>query len=851
MAPQVHKPDQAGYWSFVSYSHRDGAWARWLHKKLEAYKPPAGLTTRRTGAAVPKRIAPVFLDRAEFGASSSIADATKLAIERSLSLVVLCSRASAASDYVNYEIEAFIELGRRDRIFLLLLDGEPNAAARGFDAALECLPRALRTQGSSAGTEPLAADLRPGKDGRTDAFFKISAGILDVPFDSLKQRDARRRRRNAAIGATTITIAGMIVGVGLRYFQLHSTWRVEQSYATHFGEDGFTAWALAPEANLAASGSKNGSVMLHSLDGNASGQLTRRHDQKILGLALSEDGSWLGSAGEDNRVLISSPNGLGRQWEVIGYYDFDVVAWEGTSHRFLTNTSDDKTPHTVLALDPKKRKRSVFAGKASATLGAVTSSRDGSVVFSGDYKGAVKAFAPTGELLAQVNIEPINKKLSDSEVGDHAYNVRALASSFDGKTVLIGLNGAGLWLWCPRMTTDPQRLSKDFGPYLSVTFANNDRSFMVGSSEGDVSFWTLTAPCGDKLAIAKQTREANGHKDRVIAMTFDMARNRYISADSNGTIAQWSTSGDLIMPGFFGHDGDVNDLALDKGGGRLASLGEDDTLRVWELATGRQKAVLDVSSMLRGSTWPASLLYSKHLDRFLIVRPGDTILSWNGKQSDAPMPSKWQAETAAISIRHGILVLANGSKLEAIDLATKRKIFSRDTAGERIERLAISPDGNRIAVADVNRTAQVWDIAGGRLILKLPPQSDRFWTLGFSPDSRTLFTSVSMQDAVAFYDLETAGTSPSFTIGGHAFGISRALWLDNDLIVTLARSGEIRFWTKSGQLLAPPSPPTSYASSQIVSDGKRLYIAGNEDGRIRVRTIPPLWDRWIWWFLGG
>ena len=48
-------------------------------------------------------------------------------------------------------------------------------------------------------TEPIAADARPGMDGRINAKLKLVAGILGINYDDLKRRDERRRRRQQRI----------------------------------------------------------------------------------------------------------------------------------------------------------------------------------------------------------------------------------------------------------------------------------------------------------------------------------------------------------------------------------------------------------------------------------------------------------------------------------------------------------------------------------------------------------------------------------------------------------------------------------------------------------------------------
>ncbi len=39
---------QSKYWAFISFSHADEEWAKWLHKSLETYRRPKRLVGRET-----------------------------------------------------------------------------------------------------------------------------------------------------------------------------------------------------------------------------------------------------------------------------------------------------------------------------------------------------------------------------------------------------------------------------------------------------------------------------------------------------------------------------------------------------------------------------------------------------------------------------------------------------------------------------------------------------------------------------------------------------------------------------------------------------------------------------------
>lgn len=208
------------YRAFISYSHSDDAWAAWLHKALETYSVPSRLVGTITAhGAIPRRLHPVFRDREELASADSLSSKVNQALGQSENLIVMCSPAAAASRWVNEEVLAYKRLGRGNRILCLIVDGEPNATDLPGREAEECFCPALRFaldengQLSTQRTEPVAADARPGKDGKANAKLKLIAGLLDVGFDALKQREQRRQvqRMTAIAGIALVVMAVTIV----------------------------------------------------------------------------------------------------------------------------------------------------------------------------------------------------------------------------------------------------------------------------------------------------------------------------------------------------------------------------------------------------------------------------------------------------------------------------------------------------------------------------------------------------------------------------------------------------------------------------------------------------------------
>jgi tetratricopeptide (TPR) repeat protein len=204
--------------AFISYSHHDRDWSAWLQRALESYRIPRRLIGSESEfGPVPRRLTPVFRDREDLPSASDLSIKVKEALEASEALIVVCSPTSAGSKWVNEEIRHFRSLGREDRIFALIVAGDPQAD----DPAQQCFPDALTTWLDGSPHEPLAADARKWADGKLLAKLKIVSGILGIRLDDLRQRNMQRRRRNWLL-ATTSAVAVLLITGSLVFTTLTS-----------------------------------------------------------------------------------------------------------------------------------------------------------------------------------------------------------------------------------------------------------------------------------------------------------------------------------------------------------------------------------------------------------------------------------------------------------------------------------------------------------------------------------------------------------------------------------------------------------------------------------------------------
>lgn len=220
------------YRAFISYSHADKAVAEWLHRALERYRLPGRLVGEQTATGlVPARLTPIFRDRDEISAGADLSDTLRQALADSAFLIVVASPDAAVSHWVNEEIRLFKGMHGEARVLALIAAADPDA--RDTRAIF---PPALRFRVDADGritdqeTEPVAADLRPGADGKRLAKLKLVAGLTGLPLDALVQREAARRQR-WLLGLASASLALVAVMVVLTVAAIQGQREAEQQRA--------------------------------------------------------------------------------------------------------------------------------------------------------------------------------------------------------------------------------------------------------------------------------------------------------------------------------------------------------------------------------------------------------------------------------------------------------------------------------------------------------------------------------------------------------------------------------------------------------------------------------------------
>ncbi len=490
--------------------------------------------------------------------------------------------------------------------------------------------------------------------------------------------------------------------------------------------------ARAQEQRLRADAeSERAQQQLYDAHMHLGGQAWREHrGLKALRAFLAR---WVPTAGEPDRrgwewhYLLSlpeqnlrtlSPSGNG------GRPKPSSLAWHAGSQRLAEGTSTGE----IRIWDVERA--------------TVTRTLPGSVPEMEFWGGRWLAWNPAGSLLAAggrdgtVRIWEIDGDREPRVLRARVGSLRAVAFSSDGRRVAAWGTGGLVTIW----ETQTGRVSAEIVHPAEVTasaWSPDDRTLAAGHANGTVTF--SSTETGAPIVTLP------AHSDLIYDLVWSPDGTRIATSSANDFFVNvWEVASLRKVLGPLRHSHGIATLAWEPEGRRLASGSIDETVKIWDTASGRELVTLrGVDGSATALAWGPGgqfavgegsggmKVWASLRDQEWSILPGrgrrSTAVAWSPKDS--------RLASAGDDGKVRLWQPAAGQEELAIPAHDEGGIFPQFGL---VRSLAWSPDGRRVASAGLDGAAKVWDAETGGEVFALPGGHGAYWCVAWSPDGAAL-----------------------------------------------------------------------------------------------------------------
>ena len=308
------------------------------------------------------------------------------------------------------------------------------------------------------------------------------------------------------------------------------------------------------------------------------------------------------------------------------------------------------------------------------------------------------------------------------------YKTGSSIFSNDGTRFAVS-SSIGVWIY-DVFTAQEVALLTNHPSEFTVMAASPGDKMLASANENVISLWEIHT--GHRIA------ELTEHSENITTLVFSSDGKVLASASEDNTIRLWdAATGRLLFLPLSGHTGDVIAIAFSPDSKMLVSGSRDNSIRLWSVATGQHLATLE-----------------EQIAWGVVTHEGHT------------------GDVTAVAFSPDGATLASGgtdNKIRIWDVGTREHRAAFTGHSERVTVLTFAKNGSMLVSGSEDNTVQLWNTATGSPLDTLDGHESDVVVVAFSPDGTTL-ASGDAWDIVRLWDGNTGQHLATLSLGDEVYG---------------------------------------------------------------------------------
>ena len=414
----------------------------------------------------------------------------------------------------------------------------------------------------------------------------------------------------------------------------------------------------------------------------------------------------------------------------------------------------------------------------------------------------------------------------------HTREIGEVAFSPDGKTFASGSNDNTIKLWSVDGGREIKTLSGHTDWVWAVAFSPNGKTLASGSLDKTIKLWNVET--GQEImpltgsVVGVETPPVDGRRDRngVQAVAFSPDGKTLASGSRDRTVRLWDVASGRELHILYNHTDWVYSVAFSPDGKTLASGSKDNTIKLWDVASGQELKTI-----------------TGHDDSVLSVAfspDRETLASGSTDQTIRVWEIASRKELKSFKVRTGSIfsvkfspngeTLASGGGDNTIrlwDINSEKQIWEVERHKGWVHSVAFSTDGQTLASGSFDSTVKLWNVKTGQQIKSLDEHAVEVNSVAFSPDGQTLASGCD-DNTIKLWSLNS-GQQTRFLVG-HTNSVSAVAFSpDGKTLASASFDKTVRLWNlETDQQIKFPLDHNALVRSVAFSpDGETLASGGD------------------------